>query len=245
MTEEEKILQRIAKLLALSRSANPNEAAAAAAKAQELAFQYNIDLARAATFHVGAEDAVQRERYPLGVPFGVPTNWRRDLIWGIARWNFCTTVVLMTTQDVWVVGREHNRKFVQFLYEHCAREIVRLADEGWRGTADIERLQHVMRWKDSFYRGAAQTITNRLYQQRQTSLGEANENTKALVVAMDQEVRDRLKWLFSSLGHFDSGSPEDYSGYAHGKKAGESVSLNRPLSGGGTDAGPRALTDGK
>src|ERR671936_262843 len=44
--ESERIVERVRKLLALSASSNPNEAARAAEKAVELAQRHNLDLAR-------------------------------------------------------------------------------------------------------------------------------------------------------------------------------------------------------
>ena len=80
--ESERVVERIRKLLALSASSNPNEAALAAEKAVELAQRYNLDLAQ--IDGVGSDPYVERT-----CDVGGASQWRWLLMSAVARANFC------------------------------------------------------------------------------------------------------------------------------------------------------------
>src|SRR3954454_9262567 len=83
--EIDRIVDRVKKLLALSSSQNPHEAALAAAKAQELLFKHNLSLALVeAELPGGRHSRYVNDRFDSGGWM----DWRRRLLAAVARNNF-------------------------------------------------------------------------------------------------------------------------------------------------------------
>lgn len=84
----EKILEKIRKLLALAGSSNEHEAAAAAAKAQEILAEYNLDLNMVST----SRNDTTRGR--VQVDFAAMYKYQQTLMAALARNNFCRHLVV-------------------------------------------------------------------------------------------------------------------------------------------------------
>jgi len=81
MSDHQKVIERIRKLLALAQSANENEAQAAALKAQELLAEHNL---READLHEADDEFVID-----GELLSDSRPWRRKLAANVARLYFC------------------------------------------------------------------------------------------------------------------------------------------------------------
>src|SRR5579862_3430538 len=109
MSDLDHVIRRIAALKRLAEGAGtPAEAAAAAAKAQQLMFAHNIEEAHLDARAATAEDLYVNERGIEAV--GV---WRQRLIAGIARTNFCRIVYSVAgvhggRPRIGLVGRREN-----------------------------------------------------------------------------------------------------------------------------------------
>src|SRR5262245_56441648 len=88
LMEKEKVIEKIRLLLKLSESPNVYEAAAAAAKAQELMFKYNLDLAQVEAVRPESAEPYIQERFSVGGS----SHWLKLLMFAIARHNFCQAV---------------------------------------------------------------------------------------------------------------------------------------------------------
>ncbi len=131
------IIEKIRKLLALSKSTNANEAAAAAAKAQRLMTEHQIAEAE-------LESGEQHERATLADDpidtFGWQTpQWKERLCgslvqlngcmcWKLSRWERGTRV-----RKVQIVGRPSDVATVRYLYAWLTAEIERLAQRNTKG----------------------------------------------------------------------------------------------------------------
>lgn len=235
-----RIVDRVKKLLALSTSANPHEAALAAAKAQEILFRHNLSLAMVeAELAEGPGAGYVKDRFDSGGWM----DWRRRLIAAIARNNFCRGVSYQGTRDVGIVGEPHNVLVVKHLYAFLVRELMRLAEIEVAGqpvlTEDESRA-----WKRSFYQGAVRTIAQRLAEQRQRDIAAAAQGAPgamALVVRKDQELDDAYRQHFPDAPPPPPESPpadqprrkprrpRSTDGYRAGLRAGQTIPLNLPL----------------
>lgn len=237
MTQEQlkKVREQISKLLNLAENnSNPNEAAIAAAKAQELMTRYNLSLAEVST-----QDSTHD---PLGAYInddyflnfgkrGRMIKWKRHLINAIARHNFCHIVVYKNTDMVSIVGEEHNISFVTYLYEYLVYQLEFMGERAWNEyTREI--FGPVPRKKStflqSFYFGAVNTIHRRLSRQK-VEFTKTNPNTKALMVMKDRESEAALESFFSQLKSSRGPKLRDRLGFESGKQAGREVNLNRPI----------------
>ncbi len=238
----ERIVERVRKLLALSTSQNPHEAALAAAKAQALLFRHNLSLALVeADLEPGRGDrsAFINERFDSGGRM----HWRRALLGAIARHNFCRGVSYSGTRDVGIVGEPHNVAVVKDLYAFLVREISRLADLGAAGNPDLDP-EGVPAWKRSFYLGAARTIARRLAEQRRRDVADiaADPRSTALVVSKDRELEEAFRQHFPEVppdpraGKRQGGGarkPRDSDGYRAGVRAAQRIPLNLVIAGPG------------
>src|SRR5262245_43821012 len=113
----DRVVERIRKLLALSTSANPNEAALAAEKAVELAQRHNLDLAR--IDGVPADPYVERS-----CDVGGASQWRWLLMSAVARANFCRALRRRERgrllSSMFVIGEPHNVAVCEFLFDYLA-----------------------------------------------------------------------------------------------------------------------------
>lgn len=237
--ELDRVVERIKKLLALSSSQNPHEAALAAAKAQELLFRHNLSMSMVEATLEGGTSGYVSDRFDSGGWM----HWRRRLLAAVARNNFCRGVSYQGTRDVGIVGEPHNVSVVKHLYAFLVREIMRLADIGVKAERGLDE-EEMRAWKRSFYLGAVRTIAQRLATQRQRDIN-SDPNAAALVVRKDQELDDAYREHFPNA-QSDGESEEDGApapkrqdtgpsrprrtdGYRAGILAGRTIPLNLPI----------------
>lgn len=182
-------IRKIEKLLALAGN-NPNEAeaAAAAAKVQELLAQYNLDMASlgdAPTDKSRADDRLKGGLY----------KWQRKLWRSVAELNFCmywSTVELDMTRkaafkDQWgerkmgrrvfkhrVLGRKVNVISTQMMAEYLEQAIERLV----RDRLGQDHTQFFTRWAASYREGVASRLQEKLYRRRQEMQDEEDKKTR-------------------------------------------------------------------
>lgn len=177
---EDKIVERIRKLLALSQSANEHEAAAAAARAAELMAAHQL---HAATLTQAAPDPIGAHEIDRG---GHAVSWRGILANGIAQSFGCRMYWKQGRQDgaryarTMVVGRAGDVDGVRYMYLYLSSEIERLAADAWTALPDRDRMCARPRsWKNAFRLGAATTIAGRLREARVQALQAARARATA------------------------------------------------------------------
>jgi hypothetical protein len=230
--ELDSILQRIKKLLALAdgtRNNSPEEAAAAAAKAQALLFRYNLELAdvTAATADAPPE-GIEKYDYTIDA---TRTNfaWKGSLLAAVSGANFCR--VIRTggggSSKMCLVGKASNVQSVIYLFEYLAREIDRLAGEICRREGIFTRR---VQWARSFCMGAVSTVTRRLREQKDTQAAESAAG-RALVVVSDRELDRRYREFFPHIRTSRSTVTRN-GAYLSGQRAGEGISWRRGVEAG-------------
>jgi len=239
---EEKIIDRIKKLLSLSQSSNENEAAQAAAMAAELMLKHEIEEAQV----VGAGEApdvieeVEQESVAVSKQI---VHWKGLILAGLAesmgcRMYYGNTYKTGKRQRTYMVaGQESKRQTIKYMYAYLVEEVERLANFAYREEILENKKSKVPKddwpsaraWKNAFRLGAASTINNRLCEQRRKTHKEADKagQSQALVVVekaaeavevfMKREVPNLKK---GSAASFSSGS-----GYGAGRAAGKNVGL--------------------
>ena len=193
---KEKMLERIRRLLALSKSTNVHEAEAAAAKAQELLFKYNIDEADVPGAQK-AKSTYQKVLIELGE--GRAVAWKRTLLFAVARTNFCTAFFshsidsrghLHRLNRMSLVGEPHNIEVVSYLLDYLSSEIIRLSEDLWykEGTGSKSS------WKTSFCYGAVQGVSEVLQIQADLDRQKYVHST-ALIVLKDKDLSEAIETL--------------------------------------------------
>jgi hypothetical protein len=214
------ILDKIKKLLALSASSNPNEAARAAAKAQALLAQYNLELSQVEAHSGETSDYCQQD-----VAVGGVSRWRKTLMLVVARPNFCDVVSYKGTERVSLIGEPHNLEVVKYLYGYLVRQLEPMAATAYRQSGSS---MHSRTWKDSFFHGAIASIDQRLKEQAQV-FADTSEQSRALVVVKDAELRAAMKRYHPNVTPGQRKRLRSQDGYQQGREAGRRLALHKAI----------------
>jgi len=226
------ILERIKKLHALAtRNSSTHEAAAAAAKAQELCFQHNLELEEVIkTKGVDKAPYVKADYVMKAGRNDAP--WKRTLFDGICKANFCKDIYYPGTSKMGVVGQRHNFEVVCYLFEYLTKEIERLAlDSCIKEGIFTKRGRYIKQ----FCQGAADAIYWR-FQEILKARTVSTEDCRALVVVKDKELDAAVKQFWPRLGRGSSRKFSLGNGFSQGQATGRHIGINP-----GVGQGSRAL----
>jgi hypothetical protein len=236
---QETILSRIKKLMNMTveRGATVEEAATAQAKAQALLFEHNLSMASVDAHSLDKTgEQYAKTAYELREGKDQSMDWRRTLLYIIAKANFCTAITHPDTPRLMsMIGKPSNIEIVTYLYEHVQREVHKLAKAA-------QRLQTSQKstYYTAFCRGACATIKERLREQS-TKSAAAGAACTALVVQSQADLDKAITRWFPYLvaGRRKTGG-RSADGFAYGKAAGAGIGLNRGV--GSSGAGQRRLS---
>jgi len=245
----DKVLDKIRKLIALSGSSNVHEAEVAAAAAQRLMLEYKVAESDI-SFEASDEDLKVEQEVYRDLSLKAPPRWHGILLNGIANANFCKLLLgVEYTRKGWemerrkiyrIIGTDHDRATVKYLYEMLRLEIERLCESAalYRAYDRAERA--------SFKLGAASSLASRLAREYRafTSDLKSDEKTQALAVidkatdAVDRFMGEHFPRVRASR----SVTASRHAAYLHGREAGDGVDIapsSRRL-----DVARKALHDG-
>jgi len=242
MNDKSKIIDKIQKLLALSKSPNEHEAALAADKAQELLATYNIDVSEVEAEEAKTsviKDAVKTKR----------KAWQRVVRAAAAKMYFCE--YYYSTYDVeapqrkrgfatydlhFYVGEPHSIAVAKMMSEYLIATVWRLARDGSRAYPKRER----RRYRNSFviactYRLRAR-ILERIRESSQTGVTtHEGRNLPALASLYDQTRHRNQAFIEKHVGKLGAGrgrmSGSHDAGKLDGHEAGGTISLDKQIGG--------------
>lgn len=200
MTADEKVIDRINKLLALAENAGtPEEAELAFAKAQEFMVKYAIDQALLGKADASKAEKIVTRRINLGQRDEI-VHSKMSLYARLAEANQCTVVNATKSSDqVWIIGYESQAAFVEML---AASVLIQYAGERtkeWkayqaryanRPKTPLSRFK----WVNSFSYGYAQRIGERVKAQTTTTA----KASKGTLVLRDRKA-DVDEWVAENL----------------------------------------------
>lgn len=178
------IIDRIRKLLELSKSTNEHEAAAAAARATELMRKHEIDQAVLAATAPGETPPEEIITDGIGKEQGKSTSWRVLIGQGVAAATGCRQ---------WSAGGRMNAMGTKsavgtwnYLCQYLAREVDRLAGERWSapGSWETRACNTARGWKNAFRVGAAQVIRTRLIEQARSNAASKRTDVNTAAAAV-------------------------------------------------------------
>lgn len=253
---EEKIIDRIKKLLSLSKSDNENEAAQAAAQAAELILKHEIEEAKLAddSGDGGVLEDVEQESIDTTRQI---VHWKGMLASGLARSMGCRMYYGnrydsgKRQRTYMVVGQPSKVATIRYMYSYLCSDIERLVDFAYREEVLECRKSEVeapsaRSWKNAFRLGAATTIYNRLVEQRQeTHKAAAKVEADCTALAVVKTAEEAVEVFVSSrVGKLRKGQGAQHSsgsGYGAGSRAGKNVGLG---GGAALGAGTRQIGSG-
>lgn len=131
MKVDSKTVDKIKKLLALSKSSNENEAAVAAQRASELLLKFNLteeDFRSTSDFSTDlkSEQVLMSHDHDEVI-------WKSLLLSGVASLNLCECMHVTPNKGypgaIWILGREHNITIFKLIGEYLLLRIYRLSRE--------------------------------------------------------------------------------------------------------------------
>lgn len=206
---EQKLYDKISKLLQLaSKNSNAEEAASAAAKAQELIVQYNLDV----SILEQSQDRVDGRREEAKVSGGF-YKFQRELYRAVAELNFC----MYFTEEYYiertkttrredgngrvrayyagskkrkhrhcVIGKQINTATTKIMGAYLLEAIERITRDRLRKSDGVlDNKQLLSAWATSFREGAAQNIMDRITEQQ----GIEDRKRKAAAVKADRAAK--------------------------------------------------------
>lgn len=244
---DEKILDRVRKLLELANSDNANEAASALGQAQKLMARHGIGEAMLAAEQPDEIGEIENDLLHTDGK----ASWRTQLALRIGYANQCQ--VYSSGSTLRVVGHTKNRDTVRYLFTYAASEIDRLCIKALRERGNPGRT-----WANNFRHGAVEAIRDALLaaekQARAEMRAEADRTdtlgTGASLVLVNQAI-ERIDANANNVRQYCAvnlhlrtrsagGSRLDPSARQAGYRAGQQVDLGRGRSG-ALGAGQRAL----
>lgn len=177
-----KISDRIRKLLTLSKSDNPNEAASAAAQVQALMQEHKLS---SVDVEAAAGNETDVTEIPLGAE-GFMADWKFALVSHVARAFFCEAIGLRVKRrrKVRIVGRREDAQTAVSVFTFLVAEIERLSnkvetaknisdtsDEEWDGVfSDFMEMAFggsvdIREYREQWRQGAAEGASNKLKEQ--------------------------------------------------------------------------------
>ena len=226
-TMQDKIIEKVRRLLALAESDNVNEAANAAAAAQRLMVEHRIDTAALAVESGEEDEPIENDTLFSAAK---KETWLGILASGVAASNGAECYWKKTYEGSFlhIVGTTDMVKTTRYMFEHLRREIDRLCKAAGSGKG--------RGFQNSFRLGAASTLSFRVRsaakeQRREQRTVAASKGSSALVRIDNALARmdlDKLRVrgaLPSTLRKAKAVRASDACGYEEGQRAAAQVEV--------------------
>lgn len=197
---EDRLIDKLRKVLALTTSPIEGEAQAAAEHLQRLLTAHNLSIADLEKRGTAAKPGVRQDAHDLGK---AAFTWKLNLAEVIAEHYFCVSLVDRRLKTVAFVGRPDNVESLQMLYAWLIDQIKRISAEERRNHY-VRTNEHIdpLRWQVNFGLGVVQRLRDRLHAIKEAQ--NSDPNTTALVVHHISEIND---WMEATYGYRKDGRP--------------------------------------
>jgi hypothetical protein len=225
--EEARLLERVARLLALAGSSNANEAQAAMSAAQRLMLKYNLDVAKAA----GPRGYSFRH---VGKPSGRVTEGER-LLAAILAEHFFVEVIWIPIyralegkrgRVLEVCGTPANLEMAEYVHDY----LLRTSEDLWR---DHKRARALRSNRDrrAYVAGVMMGFLEKLRSERKRS------REQGLVWVGDADLGRFYRQRHPHISHSRHEGQRRNEAHAHGREAGKKIVIHRPVERGPSGAG--------
>jgi hypothetical protein len=187
-----RIIEKIRKVLELSKRGVEGEAQLAAQRLQELLTAHNLEIADLETRGHKNKPGIKEQEHDLGK---AAFKWKLMLADIIAEHYFCVSLVDYEEKTVKFVGRPDNVESLQMLYSWIIDQLKGIAREARRAhIAETNEYIDPLRWQVNFGLGAVGRLRERLRELKQKQAENVTET--GLVVHHLAEVSDYLEQFY-------------------------------------------------
>lgn len=227
---EDKLIKKLqglnAKAVSAKEIGNIEEAAAFAAKFQELLTKHNLE--KTDLNLNGNDPKAEGEWIDLNKEHGLAKTdgkWLQRLYGVVARANFGNIVV--HGNCITLIAEKHNVEAIQYMVTSLATTIKHLRLQRWKEYHGPDKMNA---FKRGYYMGAVQGINTKLSEQREKDMVKY-DGLPGLVVTQNKLVEDKMFEMFGKLGTSRSSRLSGSGGLAAGRKDGRTMSVNKGVSG--------------
>jgi len=213
--DETMIIDKIKKLLALSKSPNEKEAASALQKAKALLTKYGIDFSEINKANINILEKVFIKNKEI-------SNWQYKLIECITYSTFTEAIIEVNDkeQEIKIIGRKVNVITAMNLYEYLDTTVFQIS----------KKYTSIVRDMESFRYGMVEKIQQRLKHSENTY--NAN-NEKELIIVINRETeKENTEYIKNKYGDVENKNyhdPVEENSYGLGKIIGGKISLNKQV----------------
>ena len=186
--QNEKLLARLRKVLALTASPVEGEAQAAAEMLTKLLTDHNLEIADLEQRSLIEKPGVSEGQHDLGK---AAFKWKLNLADAVAEHCYCISLTDHALKHVRFAGRPENVESLRMLYSWLIDQIAAIAREERRSHIALTG-EHIdpLRWQVNFGLGAVERLADRLRDKRRN---EVDANSCSLVIHHTNEVNDYLE----------------------------------------------------
>lgn len=213
MSDLEKIIEKVARLRALSTSSNVHEATAAAALAEKLIAQYRLS---EADLEIDSEESelVEEEVFQYGHNL---SSWKCTLIAGLSKHYGCVGLIRLGKPKRHIsFGRKSDIELVKYMFSWLSLEIARLSQGACKGRGKG--------FSNSFCHGAVCGVLDAMHRESEAQRSHATSTALAVV---DARLGQSQEFMTASRGKIKKGtnigSARDANAYHDGKRAGAAI----------------------
>lgn len=250
---DDKVIERIQKLLALAADvSNEHEAALAASRAQDLLRRHNLDVAAVEARSGRKTAAVGESQQAFAVKPGSGKEWRVSLASTVAARGFCRTLYseYRHNMTIWWIGRPTDVEAAQSTYTYLVTELERLAQEYSAGRWTAAKMAaralgltfheyeshlrlmgtHPLTARRSWLEGAVAGVAR---QMRDEQDKHNDEQTTAMMVVRGAELTEYMQGKYDNLKVRRSNhrSNSDGTAYSAGYETGKSLRQTKKIGG--------------
>jgi len=211
----EAVIRKIKKLLALSQSSNPNEAANAAAKARKLLIDHNLSMSDVGT---DAGDIIEKRGEAKS---GVRKTHETFLHAAVAEANLCKSILVRgrCAYCYSFVGRKTNITAAEEMYRFLSAALVR--------AAALVGSRKGRKWINDYRYGWVSAVTRRLMEMQKE---EATPAERTLVLVEDGAVSEYLgKQGIKKYTEKNISRERDDGALARGRRDGNRVAIGKEI----------------
>jgi hypothetical protein len=224
------VVEKVQKLLALSKSANAHEAAAAAGAANRLMDQYRLSEADLEVQGQSEEPIEEDGGYVY--ESGKVTHWKKILMsvlikhYGLAHWNDTTYTSGRKVSRYKLVGRKNDITVMKYMFAWLTAECQRLSALEAKGQGRV--------FVSSYCEGFVNGVATQLALSRADVEKTASNAAIVKIDARAQEASNFLSRLHTNLVFKKTTSyrQTDYAAFSQGKVRGSSLHLGKTISAG-------------
>ena len=229
------IIEKVQKLLALSKSSNANEAANAAGLANKLIDQYRLSIADIENDAQGDIECVEEDSDFI-YESGKVTPYKKSLVYVLAKhygcvyWNDASYATGRCVTRYRLVGKRSDIGICKYMFAWLTAECKRLADIEAKGRGRV--------FVGSYCQGFVNGIASQLKTSRTEAQRGATSSAIVKIDAREAESKDALYKLHTNLVTKKSHSQAriDPNAFYQGQIKGQNMHLGASLNSGGTKA---------